>query len=130
MFPPSLPSRRDAKPYERLRAASDKHFHETGERPKIFLANLGEPRGCGGFRFCHEFFRGGGNRGPAAMRGSTIARGGGILPRVRLQNRLYLRAADGFNGRSDRGRAGLRAAGAARIYLAGRASEEACNGFA
>ena len=40
----ALPSRRDAEPYERLRAASDAQFHKTGERPKIFLANLGEPQ--------------------------------------------------------------------------------------
>lgn len=39
-----LPSRRDAEPYENLRAASDAQFRDTGERPKIFLANLGEPQ--------------------------------------------------------------------------------------
>jgi methylmalonyl-CoA mutase len=39
-----LPSRRDAEPFESLRAASDKYFHETGSRPKIFFANLGEPQ--------------------------------------------------------------------------------------
>jgi methylmalonyl-CoA mutase len=40
-----LPSRRDAEPYERLRAASDEQFRKTGEWPKIFLANLGKPQG-------------------------------------------------------------------------------------
>jgi len=40
----ALPSRRDAEPYERLRAASDAQFHKTGKRPKIFLANLGKPQ--------------------------------------------------------------------------------------
>jgi methylmalonyl-CoA mutase len=42
-----LPSLRDAEPYERLRAASDEQFRKRGERPKIFLANLGEPQGQG-----------------------------------------------------------------------------------
>ena len=41
----SLPSRRDAEPYEILRAASEEQFRKTGERPKIFLANLGRPHG-------------------------------------------------------------------------------------
>ncbi len=41
----SLPSRRDAEPYENLRAASEQQFRHTGERPKIFLANLGRPQG-------------------------------------------------------------------------------------
>ena len=40
-----LPSRRDAEPFESLRAASDKYFQETGSRPKIFLTQLGEPQG-------------------------------------------------------------------------------------
>jgi methylmalonyl-CoA mutase len=41
----ALPSRRDAEPYERLRAALDEQFRKTGDRPKIFLANLGRPQG-------------------------------------------------------------------------------------
>ena len=40
-----LPSRRDAEPYESLRAASEEQFRKTGQRPKIFLANLGRPQG-------------------------------------------------------------------------------------
>ncbi|MGA7383693.1 MAG: methylmalonyl-CoA mutase subunit beta, partial [Methylocella sp.] len=40
----ALPSRRDAEPYEILRAVSDEQFRKTGERPKIFLANLGRPQ--------------------------------------------------------------------------------------
>jgi methylmalonyl-CoA mutase len=40
-----LPSRRDAEPYESLRTASEEQFRETGQRPKIFLANLGRPQG-------------------------------------------------------------------------------------
>ena len=40
-----LPSRRDAEPYESLRAASEEQFRKTGQRPKIFLANLRRPQG-------------------------------------------------------------------------------------
>ena len=36
-----LPSRRLAEPFERLRDASDAHLARTGQRPKVFLANLG-----------------------------------------------------------------------------------------
>jgi methylmalonyl-CoA mutase len=38
---PPLPARRDAEPYERLRASADRHFNET----KIFIANLGAEPG-------------------------------------------------------------------------------------
>lgn len=41
---PALPSHRDAESYESLRAAADEHFRKTGERPKIFLAELGRPQ--------------------------------------------------------------------------------------
>jgi len=40
-----LPSRRDAEPYESLRAASEEQFRQTGGGAKIFLANLGRPQG-------------------------------------------------------------------------------------
>jgi methylmalonyl-CoA mutase len=38
---PPLPSTRTAEPYERLRDRADAHRARTGERPKVFLANLG-----------------------------------------------------------------------------------------
>jgi methylmalonyl-CoA mutase len=37
----ALPSTRTAEPFERLRDAADEHRARTGERPKVFLANLG-----------------------------------------------------------------------------------------
>jgi methylmalonyl-CoA mutase len=36
-----LPSARVAEPFERLRDLSDAYWVKTGERPKVFLANLG-----------------------------------------------------------------------------------------
>jgi len=38
----SLPQKRLAEPFERLRDASDRMLAETGARPKVFLANLGK----------------------------------------------------------------------------------------
>ncbi len=56
-----LPSLRDAEPYEMLRASSDEHFRTTGERPKIFLAKLGEPQSvAAAVAFAGNFFAAGG----------------------------------------------------------------------
>ncbi len=38
----ALPHRREAEPYEHLRDRSDHHLSEHGERPALFLANLGK----------------------------------------------------------------------------------------
>lgn len=38
----ALPHRREAEPYEHLRDRSDQHLAENGERPALFLANLGK----------------------------------------------------------------------------------------
>jgi methylmalonyl-CoA mutase len=38
----ALPHRREAEPYEHLRDRSDQHLAEHGERPALFLANLGK----------------------------------------------------------------------------------------
>jgi methylmalonyl-CoA mutase len=40
---PALPSVRSAQAFERLRDAADAHQAATGERPRVFLANLGTP---------------------------------------------------------------------------------------
>jgi methylmalonyl-CoA mutase len=122
----ALPSRRDAEPYEMLRAASEEQFRKTGERPKIFLANLRRPQGfAAAAAFAGNFF---------AMAGiEAVSNGGFETPQA---------AADAFHasGRTsacicapqtvsgqvliEAARA-LRGAGAARIYLAGREPGEA-----
>jgi len=38
----ALPHRREAEPYEHLRDRSDQYLADNGERPKVFLANLGK----------------------------------------------------------------------------------------
>lgn len=37
-----LPARRDAEPFEKLRAKAEEHCRKTGARPKIFLAGFGD----------------------------------------------------------------------------------------
>jgi len=37
----SIPQKRGAEPFERLRLAMEKHLQKTGERQKVFLANIG-----------------------------------------------------------------------------------------
>jgi methylmalonyl-CoA mutase len=117
----TLPSRRDAEPYEILRAASEEQFRKTGERPKIFLANLGRPQGfAAAATFAVNFF--------AAAGIEAVSNDGFETPHE---------AADAFraSGRTiacicaprtvsmqaliEAARA-LRGAGAARIYVAGR----------
>ena len=121
-----LPSRRDAEPYESLRAASEEQFRKTGQRPKIFLANLGRPKGFAtASAYAVNFF--------AAAGIEAVSNEGFETPQE---------AADAFraSGRKiacicapqavstqpliDTARA-LRGAGAVRIYLAGREPEVA-----
>jgi methylmalonyl-CoA mutase len=119
-----LPSRRDAEPYESLRTASEEHFRHTGERPKIFLANLGRPQGfAAAAAFAVNFFAAAGieaasNEGferaqEAAFRASGCKIACICAPQAVSMQTLI-----------DTGRE-LRGAGAARIYLAGREPGEA-----
>jgi methylmalonyl-CoA mutase len=120
-----MPSRRDAEPYERLRAASDEQFRKTGDRPKIFLANLGRPQGfAAAAAFAVNFF--------AAAGIEAVSNGSFETPQE---------AADAFRASGckiacicapqavstqpliDTARA-LRGAGAVRIYLTGRDQRE------
>jgi methylmalonyl-CoA mutase len=121
-----LPSRRDAEPYERLRAASDEQFRKTGERPKIFLANLGRPQGfAAAAAFAVNFFAAAGIEAvsnesletPQEAADAFRASGCKIVC-------ICVPQAVSMQALSDAARA-LRGAGAARIYLAGREPGEA-----
>ncbi len=58
---PALGSRRAAQPFERLRDASDAWLASNGERPKIFLANMGSiPEHKARAMFSANFFEAGG----------------------------------------------------------------------
>ena len=116
-----LPSRRDAEPYEILRAASDEQFRKSGERPKIFLANLGQPQGfAAAAAYAANFFAAAGievlrNEGFATPQEAAEAfRASGckitcICAPGTVSTHPLIDAATR-----------LRSAGATRIYLAGR----------
>ena len=56
-----LPQRRSAEPYERLRDACDAHAETTGNRPSVFLCNLGPvPSHKARAQFATSFFNAGG----------------------------------------------------------------------
>jgi methylmalonyl-CoA mutase len=122
----TLPSRRDAEPYEILRAAADEHFHITGERPKIFLANLGRSHGfAAAAAFAVNFFAAAGiealsNEGfETAQEAADVFRASGCKIAC-----ICAPGAASTQALSDAAGA-LLGAGAARIYLAGRESREA-----
>jgi len=116
-----LTSRRDAEPYERLRAASDEQFRKTGERPKIFLANLRRPQVfAAAAAFAVNFFAAGGieavsnesfetpQEAADAFRASGCKIACICAPQaVSTQSLIHAARA-------------LRGAGAVRIYLTGR----------
>jgi methylmalonyl-CoA mutase len=116
-----LPSRRDAEPYESLRAASEEQFHKTGQRPKIFLANLGRPQGFeGASAFAINFFAAAGieavsNEGfeTAQEAAEAFSACGCKIACICAPQAVSMQTL------IDAGRE-LRGAGAARIYLAGR----------
>jgi methylmalonyl-CoA mutase len=108
-----------------LRAASDEQFRKTGERPKIFLANLGTPQGfAAAASFAVNFFAAAGiealsNEGfETAQEAADVFRARGckiacICPPAMVSTDALIDAATR-----------LREAGAARIYLAGREPEQ------
>lgn len=117
-----LPSLRDAEPYERLRAASDSHFHKNGVRPKIFLAHLGEPQGSA-LTLARNFFAAAGieamsQEGCDNSPAEESFRASGCKIACLCASRTVSTAALSETARA------LRAAGAARIYFAGHASKE------
>ncbi|MGH6801286.1 MAG: methylmalonyl-CoA mutase, partial [Methylocella sp.] len=115
-----------AEPYESLRRASDEQFSNTGERPKIFLANIGKPQGfAAASAYAANFF--------AAAGIGALSNAGFETPQE---------AADAFRASGCKiacicapGAASMQTlieaarallgAGAARLYLAGREPGEA-----
>jgi methylmalonyl-CoA mutase len=121
-----LPSQRDAEPYESLRAASDKYFHDTGSRPKIFLVNLGDPPAfAAASAFATNFFAAAGfeaftfDSPAAAQDAADYFRVSGckiacICAAATVSTANLIETA-----------ARLSDAGAARVYLSGRKPEQA-----
>ncbi len=120
----ALPRIRLAKPFERLRDASDRALAATGARPKVFLANLGKLSDfTARTLFAKNFFEAGGIEAVSndgfASRDDMVAAfkaSGAQLACLCSSDKVYAAEA------ADAAKA-LRAAGASCIYLAGRPGE-------
>ena len=115
-----LPQIRLAEPFEALRDASDRMLAATGARPKVFLANLGTlAEFTARATFAKNFFEAGGIEAVGdddKSRGDMIAAfkaSGAKLACLCSSDEVYAREA------ADAAKA-LAAAGAKRLYLAGR----------
>jgi methylmalonyl-CoA mutase len=123
-FDPLAPMRL-AAPFEALRDKSDAILKKTGQRPKIFLANLGTaadftPRAT----FAKSFFEAGGveavdseGLGDAAALAAAFKASGATLACLCSSDKAYAAHAVAAAG-------ALKSAGAKHIYLAGRPGEQ------
>lgn len=119
-----LPSLRTTEPFERLRDRADAHLARTGERPKVFLANLG-PISAFTARatFAKNFFEAGGIEAITndGFSDNDKIRQAYIASKAKLScicstDEIYERHAEDAAET-------LRSAGSALIYLAGRPGE-------
>jgi methylmalonyl-CoA mutase len=120
-----LSAMRLAVPFERLRDRSDQLLKEEGQRPRVFLANLGTAADfTGRATFAKSFFEAGGIEAvdsegfadPAALAAACKASGADLIC-LCSSDRIYAQHA------IEAARA-LQAAGSRHIYLAGRAGEQ------
>jgi methylmalonyl-CoA mutase len=120
-----LPVRRDAEPFERLRDESDARERTTGRRPSVFLCNLGPiPEHQARAQFASGFFAAGGfavlgNDGfdtPEAA-AEAFAASGARLAAICGSDAAYPRWVEQLAPL-------LRARGALRVIVAGRAGEQ------
>jgi methylmalonyl-CoA mutase len=117
---PLLP-RRLAEPFERLRDAADAHRAQTGKRPQVFLASLGDLAvHSGRSTWARNFLAAGGIEvvsGPAlhnsADAGKAFADSGAAIACIASSDQVYAELAEATAS-------ALKAAGAARVLLAGR----------
>jgi methylmalonyl-CoA mutase len=123
---PSLKPFRLAEPYEALRDASDRILTRTGARPKVFLANLGRPAEFAArAAFASNFFEAGGieavgNDGFASHDSMVAAykASGAVLACLCSSDKVY-------DSEAAHAATALVAAGAQRLFLAGRSKDEA-----
>jgi methylmalonyl-CoA mutase len=120
-----LKATRLAMPFERLRDRSDQLLKSTGNRPKVFLANLGSASDfTARATFAKSFFEVGGIEAidgegrlePAALAAAYKA-SGAALTCLCSSDKIYTEHAVGAAK-------ALQSAGARHIYLAGRAGEQ------
>jgi methylmalonyl-CoA mutase len=117
----ALPRIRLGEPFEQLRDASDKILAQTGTRPKVFLATLGKPADFNArANFAKNFFEAGGieavgGEDATSPLAATFKASGAALACLCGADKTY----DSEAGPTA---AALKAAGARRVYLAGRPS--------
>ncbi|MER5970609.1 methylmalonyl-CoA mutase subunit beta [Streptomyces sp. NPDC002055] len=119
-----LPQVRRDEAYEALRARSDAHLAATGARPKVFLAALGSPAAhTARATFAANLFQAGGIEpvhDPVTVDAETAAdaftRSGAGVACLVSSDAVYAEQAESVA-------AGLVAAGARRVFLAGRPGE-------
>ena len=116
----ALPRIRFAAPFEALRDRSDRMLAKSGTRPRIFLATLGTPAEFNArVTFAKNFFEIGGIEAvssPGPDFGSVYKSAGTALACLCSSDEIYEKDAPTAV-------AGLKAAGARQIYLAGRPGE-------
>ena len=111
-----------AEPFEALRDVSDREAKRRGQRPKIFLANLGTAAEfTGRATFAKNFFEAGGieailSEGEAQALASAFSASGAALACLCSSDEVYEKAAAAAAQT-------LKTAGAKHIYLAGRPGE-------
>ena len=118
---PALPRVRLAERFEKLRDASDRALAKTGERPKIFLANLGTPAEFNSrATFAKNFF---GSGGIAAITNDGFSNDDAMSKAFKASGASLVclcSSDDVYAARAVSAAKTLTAAGAIHIYLAGR----------
>ena len=127
-----LPSIRTAEPFERLRDLSDAYLARTGERPKVFLANLG-PISAFTARatFAKNFFEAGGieavmNDGFPSLHALTaaFAASGAQIACICSSDEVYFGPAEAAvtpnETTVEEAARGIKRAGGSLVYMAGR----------
>ena len=119
-----LPSVRTAEPFERLRDRADAHLARTGERPKVFLANLGSLSAfTARATFAKNFFEAGGIEAVTNDGFSDNDK----LRQAYLESKSKLSCIcstdEIYERHAEEAAETLRSAGSSLIYLAGRPGE-------
>ncbi|WP_114945548.1 methylmalonyl-CoA mutase family protein [Microvirga calopogonii] len=119
-----LPSVRTAEPFERLRDRSDAYLAKTGERPKVFLANLG-PISAFTARatFAKNFFEAGGLE---AVTNDGFSDNDALRQAYRdskAKLSCICSTDEIYEKHAEEAAQALRSAGSSLIYLAGRPGE-------
>jgi methylmalonyl-CoA mutase len=119
-----LPSIRTAEPFERLRDLSDAYLARTGERPKVFLANLG-PISAFTARatFAKNFFEAGGIEAVTNDGFSDNAKLRQAYTESKAKLSCICSTDEIYEKHAEDAAETLRSAGSPLIYLAGRPGE-------